>query len=205
MTTKPSRLLAPALTPAPAWLRVLEPSGSRINFEEVWTPPADVCQPRLRLVHGEPEDLLDSQARRVTERLQCGSFSELGSEHDWKRSRRVVLLPYDWNERLAGVTMAIESDFTTRDFAVIRATERTTHKQALNQRLTHDTLRRVSRAGLLGLAATQIIYFLTGVTILHPAAAVILALVGMSFHRMSTLMRHEIESELRPEAGALHS
>jgi hypothetical protein len=94
--------------------------------------------------------------------------------------------------------------FATRDFEIIRAAA-PGDAEADERRLTHDTVRRVSKAGLLFIAATQLIYLLTGVVILHPAAAVILTLLGLGFHRMSTLMRRELIEVLhtkKPNSGS---
>jgi hypothetical protein len=103
------------------------------------------------------------------------------------------------------LTAAIENVLNTQDFEVIRAVDATSHEQAIEQRLTHDTLRRISRTALVAIAVTQLAYFSTGVVILNPVAAVILTLVGMSFHRMSTLMRREIEQVLRAAPPSLRS
>jgi hypothetical protein len=58
--------------------------------------------------------------------------------------------------------------------------------------LTCTILRHLSEAAILLTAATQLIYLLTGVTVLHPVAAGLLLVVSLAFLAMSMSMRKEI-------------
>lgn len=90
--------------------------------------------------------------------------------------------------------------FTTKELKVVRArlaASSVKDESTDSRRLTHETLRRTSWAAFLAAAATQFIFLVTGVTILHPMAAVLVAGVAASFYGMSQLMRKELEEVFR--------
>ena len=88
--------------------------------------------------------------------------------------------------------------FRTEELRVVKAR---VHGQGVREladsrRLSHESLRRICWGAFLAVAATQFIYFVTGVTILHPVAAILVAGVSGSFYAMARLMRRELEQVL---------
>lgn len=65
------------------------------------------------------------------------------------------------------------------------------------RRLTHDSLRRISWGGFLGIATTQFIFLVTGTVILHPGAAAVGTFVCGLFYAMSQSMRRELEAAIK--------
>lgn len=98
--------------------------------------------------------------------------------------------------RFKGSSEAYLADWVAKqDCRVIRASGVNT-SPAEDRRLTHDTVRRVANGVLVVILITQFIFLVTDVTILHPAAAVLIGLIALSFLRMATLMRRELHHRL---------
>jgi hypothetical protein len=107
-----------------------------------------------------------------------------------------------WGEFDKGLEAGVIDWFNTRDFEAITISSIRAQSKPADRRLTYDILRRGCRATLLVLAATQVIYVLTGVLILNPAAGVLLMFVTAGFHRMSTLMEREFDQVVQgPNIG----
>jgi hypothetical protein len=113
-------------------------------------------------------------------------------EHEWKR----FLLISDAEKLLEDWT-------TTRELDVVKLGLRSRGRPLADAgSLSCDTLRRSSWAVLLGVALTQAVYIITGVTVVHPVLATVVSAVSLSFYMMSRMMRREMEDVLRSSGSS---